>query len=498
MPPKKASGAHAPAGNVAESPGSDSMPLAATMPNGNQGIAAPPPFDALSPPPPGGVALPGGGTNGGGSWAPYGGVALPGFGASQHDSQPGSDDCPCRVTAAIAASTEGEAGRKKKQPEASQQSQGQSVVPVQPAQMAIDPALLDGPFSAGASTLSTPADAVIVPAASVNASVALQNAAAMDGEDTAMIKAEPRDEEEPFDVMTGAGIDLKAEQEAIAGPSRTGQAEASTRRNGRPAGADPTRGGLFMNRRWCLPAGIELEQPHGRPRFWPDRKGKRRRTEAEEEQRIPLFKQEIISNPELQLSAIEKVDRHHDMKAKQRRKERDEKMQAAIEAEARGEAVGDTTEGEAAPLNASLSAAAKKSLTNPKHATAEVSKKLADSIANTAFGGGPLNTLGCLQASVAWEWGRAEGLLQRLRGLQETQAWRTAPQRRKLCQNLDLRLRLRLQAQLRVKQEVARAGEPQQVASPPPPPRNLPAPLPPGQTFPPDRRRKRRRSVLRE
>ena len=128
------------------------------------------------------------------------------------------------------------------------------------------------------------------------------------------------------------------------------------------------------------------------PGFWPDRKGKRRRMDDEEGnegERIPLFRQEIISDPELQLSAIEKVDRHHDMRAKQRRKERDEKMQATLEAEARGEVVGDiAAEGEAAPLNAGISAAAKKSLTDPKHATAEVSKKLADSIANTAFGGG--------------------------------------------------------------------------------------------------------------
>ena len=242
MPPKAANGVNATIGLSArreESPGSDSMPLAASISNGSQAIEAPPPFDfdasnALSPPNNNGMALPSGSTNGGGSWSAFGGISLPGHGASQHDSQAGSVSAissnnffsqshgqasQSQATTLPAESQQpsqpppkGKGGRKKKQQvEAQQQSQAANP-PFQSAQMAIDPALLDGPFSAGASALPTPADAAIVPAASANAGLALQNAAAMDGDDVAVVKAEPKDEEEPFDVMTGAGIDLKVRQ----------------------------------------------------------------------------------------------------------------------------------------------------------------------------------------------------------------------------------------------------------------------------------------------
>ncbi len=130
------------------------------------------------------------------------------------------------------------------------------------------------------------------------------------------------------------------------------------------------------------------------PGFWPDRKGKRRRLDTEEggdamdvdaegKEKLPLFKREVVSDLEAQLSAIEKADRHQDVRAKQRRKERDERMQAATQqgAEASGSVIGDAA-------GSSALEARKGGVTDFKHASADVSKKLADSIANTAFGGG--------------------------------------------------------------------------------------------------------------
>ncbi|KDN48205.1 hypothetical protein K437DRAFT_255635 [Tilletiaria anomala UBC 951] len=510
QPAKKAKLVHPVPASGPGSPVSDDEPLAASISpfpagGGVGGAAHPQLYDQQAGSPLAGLVLPGLSSAGmaadaGASLANGNGSMLPPppvtkMMESQHDIE--SQDAGASISTAnfFSQSSQGlEASSQGTTLPATQQGQSQSQSQSQSQQhltctprIGIDPALArttasgDGSLptalarttASGDGSLPTPADTAIAPAASASVGAALGNATTTSSGIT--VKKEPRDDEgdrmdarEALDVMTGAGVDLKAEQEAIASSSR-GEPSTSYAADGsssapdadlgprfvRRPGGDSSAGGLYLSVydlsfkvhkiafkhqlqvdpdvlnylslatrqrfRNLLETMIKISRHRNwsshlaEPGFWPDRKGKRRKMEGdgdkgednddgddgdgEEEanQRVTLYKQEIVSDPELWLSAIEKADRANEMRVRQRRLEREERMKAAIAAElseASGEGVGaePMAGGVAnsfrdAPLLGMISGSGskKKAAAAAKHTSADVTKKLADSVAQAAF-----------------------------------------------------------------------------------------------------------------
>lgn len=240
-----------------------------------------------------------------------------------------------------------------------------------------------------------------------------------------------------LDVMTGAGIDLRAEQEAIGG---TAASTVGVPGQFRRAGSDETQGGLYLH---ALDLSVKVHQiatqqglqvdptvlnylslatrqrfrnlleamvrtarhrqwssQEASPGFWPGTKrsadqaslDKDERNAQGDPKRIPLFHQEVVQNPELLLSALEKVERRTEMRAKQKRAEREARYRAAMEAQASvGDAAGAARTGQPAdaPTGAiTVEEGGKKKHVSLKHATPDIQKKLADSVAQSALGGG--------------------------------------------------------------------------------------------------------------